>query len=217
MEEWKKITTEKLQSITNTQLEFVDDFSVSNYGNIKNNKTNNIYKFYTTKEGYEIVSLPIIRVRTGTKSRKMFQVHRVVAAIWISNPQNLPYVNHKDENKSNNYVSNLEWCTSKYNSTYGMVFDKKYQTICNKNKKLMKRIIQLSIDGAYINTFPTLTDAEKETGVYMSNIKESCMKVRKSTKGFIFMYEKEYLENKNLSGNIPLNYIQNNRRKLQLS
>lgn len=217
MEEWKKITTEKLQSITKTKLQFVDNFSVSNYGNIRNNKTNNIYKLYTTKAGYEIVSLPIIRIKSGKKSRKIFQVHRVVAAVWINNPQDLPYVNHKDENKSNNCVDNLEWCTSKYNSTYGTVLDKRYQAVCNKNKRLMKRIIQLSIDGIYINIFPTLTDAEKQTGIYMSNIKDSCIKVRKSTKGFIFMYEKEYLENKNFNGDIPLDYIQNNRKKLQLN
>ena len=48
-----------------------------------------------------------------------FRVHRIVAETFIPNPDNLPEVNHKDENKGNNSVDNLEWCTHQYNSAYG--------------------------------------------------------------------------------------------------
>ena len=51
--------------------------------------------------------------------QKTFTVHRLVATVFISNPKNFPVVNHKDENKLNNNVSNLEWCTVLYNNCYG--------------------------------------------------------------------------------------------------
>lgn len=60
--------------------------------------------------------------------RKNFQVHRLVATAFIPNPQNLPYVNHKDENKLNNCVNNLEWCTASYNLTYGKGYHTRNKT-----------------------------------------------------------------------------------------
>ena len=51
--------------------------------------------------------------------RKIYSIHRLVAIAFIPNPNDYPEVNHKDEDKSNNCVDNLEWCTSKYNANYG--------------------------------------------------------------------------------------------------
>ena len=65
------------------------------------------------KTGYVYVMLCI----NGKYYRR--RVHRLVAEAFIANPNNLPEVNHKDEDKTNNYVDNLEWCTSKYNTNYG--------------------------------------------------------------------------------------------------
>lgn len=64
-------------------------------------------------EGYYTVGLN----KDGIK--KLFTVHRLVALAFIPNPDNLPCVNHKDENKLNNNVDNLEWCTKEYNNAYG--------------------------------------------------------------------------------------------------
>ena len=55
----------------------------------------------------------------GEGNRRSFLVHCLVARTFIPNPQNLPFINHKDENPSNNKCENLEWCTQKYNCNYG--------------------------------------------------------------------------------------------------
>lgn len=64
-------------------------------------------------KGYKIVSL------TKDGKTKMHFVHRLVAEAFIPNPDNLPQVNHKDEDKTNNFLENLEWCTNEYNLMYG--------------------------------------------------------------------------------------------------
>lgn len=65
------------------------------------------------RDGYLVATL------CKGKTMKCFQVHRIVASAFIPNPDRLPQINHKDENKQNNNVNNLEWCTSKYNNNYG--------------------------------------------------------------------------------------------------
>jgi hypothetical protein len=69
-------------------------------------------------KGYKIVSL----TKDG-KTKTVF-VHRIVAEAFISNENKLPMVNHKDEDKTNNFVDNLEWCTAKYNRSYGKATEK---------------------------------------------------------------------------------------------
>jgi hypothetical protein len=63
--------------------------------------------------GYPTVNLS----KNGTV--KTIRIHRLVALTFIPNPDNLPIINHKDENKQNNNVNNLEWCTYEYNNNYG--------------------------------------------------------------------------------------------------
>lgn len=97
-------------------------YQVSNLGrvrNIRHNK-NKILKPIYHKKYYQItLSKNNIRVQ--------YRIHRLVATAFIPNPENLPEVNHKDENKVNNCVSNLEWCDSKYNNNYN-----------NKGKRISK-------------------------------------------------------------------------------
>lgn len=92
-----------------------DRYSVSNFGRIKSNYANKerILKPYKNRRGHLMVDL------RHPNTRKTMQVHRLVAIAFISNPNNLPEVNHKDEDKTNNCVDNLEWCTTEYNCNYG--------------------------------------------------------------------------------------------------
>ena len=71
-------------------------------------------------------------ILTKNAIAKGFSIHRLVAQHFIPNPDNLPEVNHKDENKENNNVDNLEWCTSKYNTNYGTRTERASKTATGK-------------------------------------------------------------------------------------
>lgn len=102
-------------------------YQISNCGNVKSLKTNkNLY--LSDSKGYQ-------RVGLYKGKRIMYAVHRLVAETFIPNPNNYPCVNHKDYNKKNNNVTNLEWCNHKYNNNYGSHWVKKDMTC------LLKKII----------------------------------------------------------------------------
>ena len=121
-------------------------YEVSNTGRVRTIKKGSPYvlKMYD-KFGYKDVML--------WKNNKMKnkRVHRLVAEAFIPNPNLYPIINHKDENPLNNSVWNLEWCTAKYNSTYGRAQDWKFKPIkmintINKDVKLYKSIAEASKD-----------------------------------------------------------------------
>jgi len=80
-------------------------------------------------QGYGI-ELDVHLTKDG-KTKGMF-VHRIVAEAFIPNENNLPMVNHKDEDKTNNFVENLEWCTASYNRTYGNAVEKQAKKLRGK-------------------------------------------------------------------------------------
>jgi hypothetical protein len=88
-----------------------ENYEVSNMGRVKNIKTNRVLR-NNIKDGYESVSL------VGINIKKSFKVHRLVAIAFLENPENKTDVNHKDKNKLNNILDNLEWMTRKENNTH---------------------------------------------------------------------------------------------------
>ena len=88
-------------------------YAVTQDGRIWSYKRKIFLKDRADKDGYRRITLML------DGERKTRQVHRLVALAWIDNPDNLPQINHKDEDKTNNNVYNLEWCDSKYNNNYG--------------------------------------------------------------------------------------------------
>lgn len=124
------------------------------------------------------------------------RIHRMVALAFIPNPNNYPCINHKDEDKHNNSVENLEWCTYKYNNNYG-----KGQPTKKAIKARKKPVVQLTLDGEYVARYESASEAERvvrnSPKSYGSNISALCRKSRSDMKtayGYKWMFEKDYIK-----------------------
>lgn len=147
-----------------------------------------LLKQATDKKGYKRVAL-----RKDGKS-KTFMVHRVVAETFLSNVNNLPMVNHKDENKANNNVENLEWCDNIYNINYGTFRERQ------KNKMMVyaKPVIVYNSKGEFIKECPSVKEAARFTSCSVSSV-TNCCKNRKyylSSKGYKFKYKEDIIKKK---------------------
>lgn len=159
-------------------------YSVNNKGNVKHDKTTkgigsgnyareeHLIKHRISNKGYAVVDLYKNNKRSG------LLVHRLVAIAFLDNPNNYKVVNHKDENKLNNYVENLEWCTQKYNMNYGTCPTK----IANANSK---SVLQLDKNGLVIKKFNSIIEAKRQTGISGGCISEVLHGRRKTAGGFI--------------------------------
>lgn len=117
---------------------------------------------------------------------KLMLVHKLVATAFIPNPNNYPCINHKDEDQTNNCVyvnpdgtidfdkSNLEWCTYSYNINYGNRKAKVKEKALNG--PLSKSVAKYSVNGDFIQVFPSVNEASRQTGIKLSNISNCCNK-----------------------------------------
>lgn len=113
--------------------------------------------------GYKFVIL-----RRNNKSY-MRQIHRIVATTFIENQNKLPIVNHKDENKLNNRVDNLEWCTYSYNNTYGTKVERTRRTRI-KNKKTCKKVVCVETGMVY----DSIKEAACDLNIFSGDISRAC-------------------------------------------
>ena len=109
--------------------------------------------------------LHVILCKNG--KMKYYKVHRLVCQTFIPNPNNLPEVNHKDENKENNSVHNLEWCSSKYNINYGTHNQRSAE-------KRSKPVLQFTKDGIFVNEWKSTIDVQKNLGYACGHISNCC-------------------------------------------
>ena len=138
---------------------------------------------YIDNLGYERIHLTI------PNRTKQYRVHRLVAMAFIPNPDNLPQINHKDENKTNNCVDNLEWCTQTYNNKYG-TRGKRIGTTNHNGKGAKRSVLQYDLDGNFIRRWKSMQDAaDNLLGVSASKICECCRGNRPHHRGFMWKYE----------------------------
>ena len=174
MEEWRDIKG------------YEGKYMVSNLGRVKSLNYNNtgkegIMKPHDNGYGY----LFVVLCKDGKD--KKYRINRLVAQAFLENPDNLPEVNHKDEDKTNNCVENLEWCSRLYNINYGTGNKKRAKKNTNNPKK-SKPIIAIHKINGLILEFPSVREAERQTGIASSNICD-CLKGRKkSAGGHIWFY-----------------------------
>lgn len=163
-------------------------YQVSNFGRVKSLERRCRTKTYTRKVpekiyaqaidsyGYLIVSLHL----DGKKKTRT--VHRLVAEAFIPNPNNLKEVNHKDENKKNNAVWNLEWCTVKYNQDYGTRVDRIKRTQSTP-------IIQCNMNGNEIREWFGMGEMSRQTGFDQGLISKVCNGKRNSAYGYKWKFK----------------------------
>lgn len=155
-------------------------YQVSNYGRIKSFERNGtkggILKPNKRQDGYLQVGLH----KNG--KGKTFAVHQLVALTFLKNPNNLPQINHKDENKENNHVDNLEWVTPKENVNYGTRNERD-----SKTKRIP--ILQYTKDMVFIRDWESILSASIELNINNRNICSCCKNKRKSAGGFIWKYK----------------------------
>lgn len=148
-----------------------EDYSIDEYGNVYSFKTRKYLSQEKHKDGYYYVQL----CKDG--NRRAFAVHRLIAMCFIENSTNLPIVNHKDENRENNTVDNLEWCTEKYNTNYGNARIKQAQSIS-------KAVVCIETGEVFLSQ----KSAESKVGKCYRHICDCCKGKKQTCGGYHWRY-----------------------------
>lgn len=158
-------------------IEGYEGYQVSNLGRVKSLKFGKEQILKVKKDRYLRIGL----CKDG--KQKFYMVHRLVALAFLPNPENLPEINHIDEDKTNNRVENLEWCDRKYNINYGSHNKRKSESQTNY-PKFSKKVICVETGVIYQSAM----QVKRELGFSNGNISNACNGRCKSAYGFHWRY-----------------------------
>ena len=163
------------------------NYMVSNLGRVKNLNYN--------KTGREQLMTPqesafgYMRIKLCKNGKiKTIGIHRLVSEAFIPNPNNYPQVNHKNEDKTNNCVWNLEWCDANYNDNYGT--RNKRSAEARTNGKCSKPVLQIDKDTLeVIKEWPSAHEVERQLGYSNASISQCCNGKRNTASGYKWKYK----------------------------
>ena len=135
---------------------------------------------------------PVVALWKDNRGKTVY-IHRLVAETLIPNPHDYPIINHKDENKANNCVENLEWCNMLYNNNYA-ARNQRLSLSLKNNNKLSKKIIQYSTDNQFIKEWNSIREIERVLHIPGSAIVRVCKGLGKSSHGFLWRYHNDRKE-----------------------
>lgn len=145
------------------------------------------------KQGYYCVVL------SNGDYKKRYRIHRIVMETFVPNPDKLPQVNHKDEDKTNNFVwvnpdgtvdlekSNLEWCTNEKNINWGTHNERMAKS--KTNGKTSKPVLQYTLDGELVAEYPSGVEVQRQNGFDRRQISKCCKGKQKTSHGYIWRFK----------------------------
>lgn len=163
------------------------NYAVDHQGNVYSLRRNKRLTPKNNWDGY-------LRVQLWDHQKcRYVSIHRLVAMAFIPNPENKPFINHKNGIKTDNRVENLEWCTQKENIKHAL--DNGLSKKCPKNwKVLSKPVEQWTVDGKYVKTFPSQMEIERELGISHTNISACCKGKTKTAGHYVWKYAKTCID-----------------------
>ena len=132
------------------KIECYENYSVSNMGNVRNDKTGRILKGLPDKDGYLRVCL------CKENKKKTHQIHRLIGLAFLENPDNLPQIDHINQVKNDNRIENLRWCSCGNNNRNRKKFEgttSKYRGVCHKRTNKWEACIHINGKYKHIGTF----------------------------------------------------------------
>ena len=162
------------------EYDYTGIYQISSKGRVKqlaytdakgNKRKEKIMQNKSDKDGYQFIAL------TKNYKRNYFKIHRLVAYMFIPNPENKTQVNHIDEDKLNNNIGNLEWSTPKENNNHG-----------TRNKRIAKKLCKPVYCITNNTTYESALQAAEKLQLHHSNITSCCKGKYKSTGGYQFKY-----------------------------